>query len=224
MQTIIKLALWVPPLLFAVIAHEYAHGRMAERLGDPTARIMGRLTFNPLPHIDLMGSIIFPLLLFLASGGSLLFGWAKPVPINPYNLKNPKRDMIWISLAGPGTNIALAIACGLLLRVFGVWGLEPAGPWFPVYALLLFSMIINLVLGLFNLIPIPPLDGSKVVAGLLPYRFYFEFMKLERYGLYIILGVILAGQLFGVSLIGSLVMPVLRLFIGIFAGQDLGAF
>lgn len=222
MPTVIKLALWVPPLLFAVIAHEYAHGRMAERFGDPTARMMGRLTFNPLPHIDIMGSILFPLLLFIASGGSMLFGWAKPVPVNPYNLKNPKRDMIWISLAGPGTNLALAIACGLLLRGLGFFGAEPTGFWFPIYALLLFSMIINLVLGIFNLIPIPPLDGSKVVAGLLPYRMYIDFMKLERYGLFIILGVILVGQFLGVSIIGSLVMPVLRLFIGIFAGQDLG--
>lgn len=224
MDFITRLALWVPPLLFAVILHEYSHGRVAERLGDPTARMMGRLTFNPLPHIDIMGSIIFPALLFAVSGGSMLFGWAKPVPVNPYNLRNAKKDMIWISLAGPGSNLAAALACGLLLRLLAMAGLEPQGFWFPVHALLLFGLTINVVLAVFNLIPIPPLDGSKVLAGFLPYRIYIEYMKLERYGMMLILGLLILGQLFGIHILGSIIMPALSLLVRLFAGIDLGRF
>lgn len=222
MDLITRLALWVPPLLFAVILHEYSHGRVAERLGDPTARLMGRLTFNPLPHIDIVGSIIFPALLFAASGGSMLFGWAKPVPVNPYNLRDAKRDMVWISLAGPGANLAAALACGLLLRLLAAAGLQPQGFWFPIHALLLFSLTINVVLAVFNLIPIPPLDGSKVLAGFLPYRLYLEYMKLERFGMIIILGLLLLGQVMGVHILGTIIMPALSLLVRLFAGIDLG--
>jgi len=224
MDFIIKLALWVPPLLFAVIAHEYAHGRVAERLGDPTARLMGRLTFNPLPHIDIVGSIIFPALLFLTSGGSMVFGWAKPVPVNPYNLRHPQKDMVWISLAGPGANLAAALVCGLLLRLMGAAGLEPQGLWFPVYALLLYGLLLNAMLAVFNLIPIPPLDGSKVLAGFLPYRLYAGYMKLERYGMFIILGLLLLGQVMGIRILGAIIMPALNLLVRLFAGIDMGRF
>lgn len=224
MDLLLKLALWVPPLLFAVIIHEYSHGRAAERLGDPTARLMGRLTFNPIPHIDIVGSIIFPGLLFLASGGNMLFGWAKPVPVNPYNLRRPQKDMVWISLAGPGANLAAALACGLLIRLMGLLGLGAQGPWFPVHALLLFGLMINVVLAVFNLIPIPPLDGSKVLAGFLPYRLYAGYMKLERYGMFIIIGLLLLGQVLGIHILGTIIMPALSLLVRLFAGIELGRY
>lgn len=222
MDLILRLALWVPPLLFAVIVHEYSHGRAAERLGDPTARLMGRLTFNPLPHIDIVGSIIFPALLFAASGGSVLFGWAKPVPVNPYNLRNARRDMVWISLAGPGSNLAAALASGLLLRAMGIMGLAVEGVWFPIYLLLINFLFINILLAVFNLIPIPPLDGSKVLAGFLPYRLYAGYMKLERYGMFVILGLLLLGQVMGIQILGTIIMPALSLLVRLFAGIDLG--
>lgn len=224
MDLMLKLALWVPPLLFAVIIHEYSHGRVAEQLGDPTARLMGRLTFNPIPHIDIVGSILFPGLLFLASGGNMLFGWAKPVPVNPYNLRNPKRDMVWISLAGPGANLAAALACGLLIRMMAQLGLGAQGAWFPVHALLLFGLMINIVLALFNLIPIPPLDGSKVLAGFLSYRLYVEYMKLERYGMFIIIGLLILGQVLGIHILGTIIMPALGLLVRLFSGIELGRF
>lgn len=224
MDLILRLALWVPPLLFAVIVHEYFHGRAAERLGDPTARLMGRLTFNPLPHIDIVGSIIFPALLFAASGGSVLFGWAKPVPVNPYNLRDARRDMVWISLAGPGANLAAALASGLLLRAMGISGLTAEGVWFPIYLLLINFLFINILLAVFNLIPIPPLDGSKVLAGFLPYRLYAGYMKLERYGMFVILGLLLLGQVMGVHILGAVIMPALSLLVRLFAGIDLGKF
>lgn len=224
MEFILKLALWVPPLLFAVVAHEYSHGRAAERLGDPTARLMGRLTLNPLPHIDIVGSIVFPVMLFVVSGGGMVFGWAKPVPVNPYNLRHPQKDMVWISLAGPGANLGVALACGLMLRLMGAAGLGPQGLWFPVYALLLYSLLLNSMLAVFNMIPIPPLDGSKVLAGFLPYRLYVGYMKMERYGMFIILGLLILGQMMGIHILGTIIMPALSLLVRLFAGIDLGSF
>ena len=216
--------LGIPVLLFSVILHEYAHGRVAERLGDPTARLMGRLTFNPLPHIDIVGSVIFPALLFVISNGRMLFGWAKPVPVNPYNLRQPKRDMIWISLAGPGSNLALAVATGLAMRALAFAGLGGAPGWPVAFDLLGYALVINLLLALFNLIPIPPLDGSKVLAGLLPYRLYVEYSKLERYGMFILVGLLFLGQALGVPILGAVIMPALNLLIRLFAGVDPGSF
>jgi Zn-dependent protease len=174
---LISIAIFVLILLFSVIFHEIAHGLMAERLGDPTARDSGRLTLNPIPHIDLFGSILLPaLLLFIHS--PIIFGAAKPVPVDFRNLRNLKRDMILVSLAGVATNFLMAVVAAVVFRLAP--NLSATGR-----NLLLQTISLNLVLALFNLIPIPPLDGSKVLASLLGYldrNWMFWLLSMERYG------------------------------------------
>ncbi len=160
-------------LIFSIIAHEVAHGYAADSLGDPTARLSGRLTLNPLPHIDFMGSIVIPALLIF-SGSSILFGWAKPVPYNPYNLKNHRWGEVFVAIAGSATNILLAVIFGLIVR-FG-------GAALPATAIVLAVNItfINLFLGLFNLIPFPPLDGFTVLRGALPWHLSSRLSRFEQ--------------------------------------------
>lgn len=162
-------------LFFSVIFHEVAHGWVASRLGDPTARLYGRLTLNPLKHIDPLGTFVVPLVLRIL--GFYPIGWAKPVPVNYANLRNPRTDMIWVALAGPGTNIALALFASLLLKLF---------PFSPGQELFSIAILLNLLLALFNLIPIPPLDGSRVVLGLLPARLARSYAQLESFGLILV--------------------------------------
>ncbi len=167
-------------LILSIVAHEAAHGYVANWLGDPTARLSGRLTLNPIPHIDLWGSIIIPALLFFSHSG-ILFGWAKPVPYNPYNLRNQKWGEALVAGAGPATNLCIALAFGLFLRFFG--------SDLSLSALIITSYIVqtNLLLALFNLIPLPPLDGSKVLMALLPIRAQMRFqefaIQMQRFGL-----------------------------------------
>ncbi|MCD6257597.1 site-2 protease family protein [Candidatus Aerophobetes bacterium] len=178
-------------LFFSVILHEIAHGLMAERHGDSTARIMGRITLNPIPHIDPIGTVLLPgimILMNIFGGGIPIFGWAKPVPINPRNLNNPKRDMIWIALAGPATNLGIALLLALLFRVLG-------GPESLAGVILFYGITINLFLAFFNLIPIPPLDGSRILSGILPERYSYHLSQIEPFG-FIILIVLLVGGLF----------------------------
>lgn len=185
LSTIQKIAVIAPPLVFAIVLHEVAHGWVANKLGDHTARDMGRLTLNPVSHVDLFGSIILPV--FCIFSGSIIFGYAKPVPINPYNFRNPKKDMALSSLAGPGVNIVMAIIFSVLLLVVMV-GLEgnvpePAWGWFttPVTLMLSYGVIINVVLAVLNMIPIPPLDGSRIVYWLLPDRLATSYYGAQPY-------------------------------------------
>lgn len=169
--------------VYSIILHEIAHGWAAERLGDPTAKISGRLNLNPRPHIDLLWSIIFPLMLIL-SGSPIVFGSAKPVPIDPYNLRNPRKDLGLVGLAGPATNLVLAIIFSILARL--VLTLSPTAYLSPVNQILANATFLNIALAIFNLIPLPPLDGSRVLAAILPDKYARELESLERFGFLII--------------------------------------
>ncbi len=186
-------------LLFSVIIHELAHGFVANSLGDPTAKYQGRLTLNPLPHLDPFGSIILPLVLFI-SGSPVMVGWAKPVPVNPYNFKDQRWGSLKVSLAGPLTNIAIALFFGLCMRLIpqSFFSSMPG-------VLIIFSFIvhINLVLAIFNLVPIPPLDGSWVLFKFIPYQFEHIKVFLQQYGIFILIFFIFFGGLQVVSLITS---------------------
>ncbi len=179
------------PLLFAVTLHEAAHAWVADRKGDPTARILGRISLNPWVHVDLFGTLLIPILLFTTTG--MLFGYAKPVPVNARNLHRPKQDMAWVAAAGPGMNFLLALISGAIYRSILAWDphLTPVGGnptvgsfvLTPVLLMLHFSVQVNLLLMVFNLIPIPPLDGGRVLAGLLPERGAQVLRRIEPYGM-----------------------------------------
>ncbi len=174
-------------LFFSVIIHEIAHGSVALSLGDPTAKMAGRLSLNPVKHIDPFGSIILPLLLFVATAGQgPIFGWAKPVPVNPYNFRDKKWGNLKVSLAGPGTNLLISLFFGLILRFISI----PQS----LYALFSIIIIYNIILAIFNLIPIPPLDGSHILFSFLPDRSFYSFkMFLQQYGFFILLFLIFFG-------------------------------
>lgn len=180
------LLIYIIPLLFAITLHEAAHGWAASKLGDHTARMMGRVTLDPTKHIDPIGTIAIPLVLLLSSSG-FIFGWAKPVPINFNALRNGKNGMIWVALAGPGANIVMAI-CWLFVMIIAI----------KMNITVLIEMgrvgiLVNCVLAVFNLLPIPPLDGSRVISALLPNRLAYQYNQLEQYGLYILLGLMFLG-------------------------------
>jgi Zn-dependent protease len=180
------LSVWLIPVVVAITLHEAAHGWVAERFGDPTARMLGRVTFNPIKHVDPIGTLLLPGLLLLFNA-PFLFGYAKPVPVNFGRLNHPKRDMIWVALAGPGTNIGLAIASALAIHVALLLP-STVGEW--VVQNLANSVLINVVLAVFNMLPLPPLDGGRVLTGLLPRPYAWRFAQLERYGLVILLGLL----------------------------------
>lgn len=186
MERVIGFLVLFPLFMMTVVIHEVSHGVVANWLGDPTARDAGRLTLNPLKHIDPFGTLILPLMLRLLNS-PVVFGWAKPVPVDYRNLKHPKRDMFWIGAAGPAANFLMAAAVALLLR-FGGALLPP-----PATALLQALAWINLGLGMFNLLPVPPLDGSRVLAGLLPVRWAAGVLALERWGILILVGLLYFG-------------------------------
>jgi Zn-dependent protease len=171
--------------IYSVIVHEISHGFIAEKLGDPTARLSGRLTLNPLPHIDPVTSLLLPLLL-LTTGSPIIIGAAKPVPIDPFNLRNPRKEMGLIGLAGPASNLLLAIAFGLVARL-----ISPATPSPEIFAFLARLSLINIVLAVFNLIPIPPLDGGRILAAILPKNAAQSLMGLERIGIFIVIFLLL---------------------------------
>jgi len=197
------ISIWALPVVLAVVLHEVAHGWVAFKLGDDTAHWMGRLTLNPLKHIDPFGTVLIPLMLIVA-GSPFLFGYAKPVPVDFRKLRNPKRDMVWVALAGPLTNLLLALISTLLLFLAVqmpenmIWVAQPLAMMCQA------SIIINLVLFIFNLLPLPPLDGGRVAVGLLPARMGYQLARIEPYGFIIIVGLLLLGVL--QQVIGPLVM------------------
>ena len=197
------ISIWALPVLFAVVLHEVAHGWVADKLGDDTARWMGRLTLNPLKHIDPVGTLLIPVLLLIMQS-PFLFGYAKPVPINWRKLRNPKRDMVLVALAGPLTNLALALASTAVLALAAV--MPESMLWFtkPLALMCQASIIINLVLFIFNLLPLPPLDGGRVAVGLLPGPMAYQLSQLERYGFIIIVILLVLGWL--QAIIGPVVM------------------
>lgn len=202
----------VPIFLFSLTVHEFAHGYIAYRFGDPTAKNAGRLTLNPIPHIDIMGALVFVM-------SNFTFGWAKPVPVSPFNFKDYKKGMLWSAAAGPASNIILALGFGLAFRLVRMMNLDPELSQilidFTAYAVL-----INCALAFFNMIPLPPLDGSKILFGLLPDRYDHIAMQLERIGplgLMILIGI---GFLTSVSVIWLLIGPFVSLFFSIFTGAS----
>ena len=224
----VDLILYGVPLLFAVVLHEIAHGWIAYKRGDPTAMMMGRLTLNPLKHVDPVGTIIFPVfeLIFF---GRVFFGWAKPVPVNFLLLKNPKRDMVYVAAAGPGANLLQAIIYALLIKFF--FFLEPTLGYYmrmpgfvnitdapllvkillPLTQMAFFGVLINLFLAFFNLIPIPPLDGSRIIVGIGPPSIGRFFARIEPYGLTILLLILFLIP----GLISSLLNPLIRFTLNI---------
>lgn len=188
-QTIQTIAIYALPVLFAITVHEAAHGYVARYLGDNTAYLMGRVTLNPVKHIDPIGTIAMPLLLYFATNGAFLFGYAKPVPVQFGRLRNPRSGMIWVALAGPASNFIQAIAWALLFMVLAIAGVQER--FFVEMAKA--GVLVNLVMWAFNLFPLPPLDGGRVLAGLMPLRARMVLDRIEPYGFFIVMGLVIAG-------------------------------
>ncbi len=203
------------PILIAIVFHELSHGFAANKLGDPTAKMLGRLTLNPIAHIDPIGTIIMPLMLIIFTHGQFVFGYAKPVPINPMNFKNPKRDMAISAAAGPITNLILAVLSVLILKLvivpisFILPGAISAAVMAPLSMIFQSSAVVNVVLAVFNMIPIPPLDGGRVLTGFLPYKQAVSFSKIEPFGFIIVIFLIITG------IANYFIMPVIAFFLRI---------
>jgi Zn-dependent protease len=197
--------------------HEYAHGKVAQLQGDDTASDFGRLTLNPLAHIDPIGTVLVPLVLLVSTGGRIGFGWARPVPINPFNFRNPRTGVLLVSLAGPASNICLAFVAGTFLRIIGM---QPAEGLILSLQVILVSMtFINLYLAFFNLIPIPPLDGSGVLSAVLPAEYARKYESIGRYGTLLLIGLIAVGGFGGVSIIRLVAGIPARFLFLVFTGQ-----
>ena len=181
-----RIAVWILPVIFAITVHEVAHGWVAKKYGDNTAAHLGRLTLNPLKHIDLFCTIILPTLL-LITGTGFIFGWAKPVPVDPRHFKKPRQDMAIVALAGPASNLLMAIGWALIARIGVTVGTDNEAIAMPLIYTGIAGISINLVLMLLNMLPIPPLDGSRILSGILPSYWAWQFNKLERFGFIILL-------------------------------------
>jgi len=214
-QTVLIYAL---PVLFAITVHEAAHGYVARYLGDNTAYMMGRVTLNPIKHVDPFGTILMPILLYFATSGAFLFGYAKPVPVNFGHLRHPRRDSIWVALAGPASNFLQAILWAVLFTILVGVGVDER--FFLEMAKA--GVLVNLVMWAFNLFPLPPLDGGRIVTGLLPPRAAWTFSRIEPWGFFIVLGLVIIGVVgtfwlrplidLGYDALGVLLVPLKALF------------
>jgi Zn-dependent protease len=182
-------AVYALPVIFAITLHEAAHGYAAKHFGDNTAYMMGRVTLNPFPHIHPIGTVLLPLLLYFSTGGALLFGYAKPVPVNFGQLRHPKRDMVWVALAGPASNLFQASVWGVML--FAWVGMGVTEPFF--LAMCKAGMLTNVVMFVFNLFPLPPLDGGRILVGLLPYKQAYWLSRVEPWGFFIVMALAITG-------------------------------
>jgi Zn-dependent protease len=217
-----QIIIWALPVLVAVVFHEVAHGWVAYRLGDPTAARLGRLTLNPFAHVDIFGTILVPLMLIIANS-PFVFGYAKPVPVNFNNLRNPKRDMIWVAAAGPATNLVLAAACTaawrLLAPMTGAHGAPASasglGDFFaPVVLMAQSGILINVTLAVFNMLPLPPLDGGRVLVGLLPQTLSLKIARIEPFGFVILIALLMTRTLD--QIIDPPIEFLLKLYLGVF--------
>jgi Zn-dependent protease len=204
--------LFLPPFLLAISFHESAHAYIAYRFGDPTARNLGRITLNPLPHIDILGLVA----LFVAH-----IGWAKPVPINPYNLRNPRKDSIWISLAGPVSNLILAIISAVVFRLLAPFLVNTNGGMFFLQMIMM-SVTLNIVLMVFNLFPLPPLDGFHILEGLVSTDLYVKLQQLQQVGPMILLGLILISNFTRINIFSIIFNPIVKVFGGFLLGASVG--
>lgn len=203
-----NLIISIPAILYALTIHEYFHGWTANKFGDPTAKLQGRLTLNPLAHIDILGAICFVF---------AHFGWGKPVPINPNNFRNPRRDNVLVSFAGPASNFVSALLFGIIFQILRSTSL-PLNVTAFFYNLLLTGIIMNLSLAFFNMIPLFPLDGSHILEGLLPYPMSMKYKEIERYSPFILLGLIIMGNFTGVSILSIVLGPPVQYFLRLFTG------
>ena len=205
MENLIQtLAIYAIPVLLAITLHEAAHGYVARHFGDPTAYLAGRISLNPLRHVDPVGTILVPALILLFSKGGFLFGWAKPVPVDFSRLRNPKRDMLWVAAAGPGTNLLMAVGWAILLKLAIV--LPETVYSLPFAEMARAGIKVNAILMLLNLLPIPPLDGGRIAVSLLPHHLAWQFSKLEPYGLAILLVLLFT------DILGRILGPLLGIF------------
>jgi len=205
------LAVAILPTLFAIVVHEIAHGWIAYRLGDSTAYMLGRLTLNPLKHIDPIGTILVPAILVYTVG--FAFGWAKPVPINWHNLKKPQRDIALVAIAGPAANLLMAIVWGIVMAIASLLPSSLELISMPLHYMGLFGILINTVLMVFNLIPIPPTDGGRIVTSFLPVKLANAFSRVEPYGMFILIGLLLSGILW--QIIGPIINVIVVLIINL---------
>ncbi|HEY5762062.1 MAG TPA: site-2 protease family protein [Rhodocyclaceae bacterium] len=202
-EIIQTISLALLPVTLAITLHEAAHGYAARYFGDPTAHLAGRITLNPIRHIDPIGTIAVPLLILLVSGGGMLFGWAKPVPVDFGRLRKPKRDMTWVAGAGPAANLLMAVFWAAMLKL--AWAMPENAYTMPLALMSQIGISINVVLMVLNLLPLPPLDGGRIAVSLLPHEMAWRFAKLERWGFPILLVLLFTGVL------GAVLFPLVRL-------------